>query len=129
MVVTDGGFYERDPRDEESGQVDLVNWLHRAHPKAWDATFHVPNGGYRARKTAARMKLLGVKRGVPDLIMLLPRGDYCGLAIELKRSEGRYKASDDQWLWLDRFTASGFMAVCCRVSEAPDVICSYLSLD
>lgn len=36
--------------------------------------FHVPNGGERNAIVGARMKRSGVKRGVPDLVLLAPGG-------------------------------------------------------
>ena len=121
-------FEERDPTNEEEGQIDFVNWLHRYYPEVHASLFHVPNGGKRARRTAGRMKLLGVKRGVPDIVILLPRAGKAGLVLELKRSVGSVRASAEQYAWLGMFEASGFVTAVCRVSEAPLVVESYLNL-
>lgn len=43
--------------------------------------FHCPNGGKRDKVTAARLKQMGVRPGVADII-ILHRG--CPIAIELK---------------------------------------------
>ena len=48
--------------------------------------FAVPNGGWRAKRTAAAMKAEGAKPGVPDYLLPVARGGFSGLAIELKRS-------------------------------------------
>jgi hypothetical protein len=48
--------------------------------------FAIPNGGFRDKITAAKLKAEGVKKGVPDIFLpvtILPA--YAGLFIELKR--------------------------------------------
>lgn len=49
--------------------------------------FHVPNGGLRSKSAAAKLKAMGVRAGVHDLVFLL-NGGGC-LLIELKNSKGR----------------------------------------
>ena len=67
-------------RAEDALQRDVARLLDYALPP--DAVwFHAPNGGGRSKVEAAIFKGLGVKPGVPDLIILY-RG-RC-LAIELK---------------------------------------------
>ncbi len=45
--------------------------------------FHVPNGELRDYRTAAKLKAMGVRRGIPDLILCPPAGQlHC---LELKR--------------------------------------------
>ena len=59
---------------------------------------HVPNGGNRDAKTGAKMKKQGVKPGVPDVLIFLPKS---GIAIELKRSNGvPSDVRDTQKKWL-----------------------------
>lgn len=70
----------------------------------------IPNGGKRARKTAADLKAEGVKRGVPDYLMPVPRGPFVGLAIELKRMDGG-RTSPEQKAWLSHLRTAGWMAV------------------
>ena len=60
--------------------------------------FHVPNGGHRNKATAGRLKAAGVKAGVPDLLLLVPRGRYHGMACELKMPGGRLSPSQRTWL-------------------------------
>ena len=55
-----------------------------------DSIYHVPNGGSRggnradAMREGARMNGLGVKKGVPDLCLPIPRHGYGALYIEMK---------------------------------------------
>ena len=50
--------------------------------------FAIPNGGKRGIATAARLKLEGVKPGVPDLMLPVARQGFHGLFIEMKRTKG-----------------------------------------
>ena len=59
---------------------------------------HVPNGGNRNAITGAKLKRQGVKPGVPDVLIFLPKS---GIAIELKRSNGvPSDVRDTQKKWL-----------------------------
>lgn len=46
--------------------------------------FHCPNEGMHKPQYRMKMKVNGVKAGVPDCIALIPRLGYHGLLIELK---------------------------------------------
>lgn len=46
--------------------------------------FAIPNGGHRHKATAGRLKAEGVRAGVPDLCLPVPRNGYGALYIELK---------------------------------------------
>src|SRR5690606_40216997 len=74
--------------------------------------FAVPNGGWRAKRTAAAMKAEGAQAGVPDYLLPLARGGYAGLAIELKTATGR--VSPEQRAWLAHLAAQGWQAVVAR---------------
>ena len=73
--------------------------------------FHIPNGGKRDRKEAARLKAEGVKPGVPDVFLPVPRGGYHGLWIELKVDGG--KPSKEQRDWLEYLNGTGYCALLC----------------
>lgn len=86
----------------------------------------IPNGGYRPPKTAAILKATGVKSGVPDICLPVPRGEHHGLYIELKRRKGG-ALSANQRIWLNALTEQGHMAVCCKgADEAIRTIERYL---
>lgn len=63
--------------------------------------FHVPNGGQRNARVGLQLKREGVKRGVPDIIIPVPRQSYVGMVIELKF--GKNKLSTEQQDWLSFF--------------------------
>lgn len=86
---------------------------------------HIPNGGKRNAAEAANLKRQGVKPGVPDISLPVPRGKYHGLYIELKVKGN--KTSDKQDWWLRELSKQGHLAVVCYgASEAVKVIKAYL---
>jgi hypothetical protein len=71
----------------------------------------IPNGGYRDKITAGKLKAEGVKQGVPDVFLPLPcpstiggHTRYCGLYVEMKRPKtgtqrkGTTSAEQDDWI-------------------------------
>lgn len=67
---------------------------------------HIPNGGTRDAVEAKHLKQQGVKSGVPDLCLPVPRGQYHGLYIEMKTESGH--TSDEQEWWGERLQAQGY---------------------
>lgn len=89
----------------------------------------IPNGGHRARRTAAAMKAEGVRRGVPDYLFPVARGEHPGLAIELKRAKGG-RTSPEQREWLAHLEAQGWRAVVAHGWEqAWAVVRDYMALE
>lgn len=70
--------------------------------------YHIPNGGYRRREEAYKLKAMGVFSGVPDLCILGGRKGYHGLYIEVKRSIGG-RLSDTQEYWGRVLTDCGYL--------------------
>lgn len=49
-----------------------------------DLTYHPANGGKRNPREAAKFKKMGVRPGIPDIVLPVPSGKYPSLYIELK---------------------------------------------
>jgi hypothetical protein len=89
--------------------------------------FHVANGGHRFAHTGAKMKRQGVKRGVPDVMLLIPKDRYHGLIIEFKAWPN--KPTVHQKKWLKRFSDRGYLtALCYTWEDAAKVAERYLAL-
>lgn len=104
--------------------------LHGRHPEL-RLLFAVPNGGQRTVAQAVWMKQEGLRKGVPDLCLPVPRvrdGHVCGsLFIEMKRKGGRLSAEQQQWQLA--LNANGALAcVCYSYDEAVEAITAYLNL-
>lgn len=96
---------------EESEQISYMDWLGKVYPQVWAMAWHTPNGGKRHPRTAHTLRLLGTKRGIPDILVLFSVGAYRGLAVEFKRTGETWSAvSKEQRDWLARFEAAGWMA-------------------
>lgn len=115
---------------EGKEQADLFRWLQISYPDVYSHAFHVPNGGHRHVAVANKLKQQGVKAGVPDIFIMIPRGSYHGLVIEFKASPpAKTQVSSSQKEWLSRLKAQGYLAVLCRgVEAAKQQVLDYLLL-
>lgn len=75
---------------EHQTQAAFMEWRDRVRPMLPELAmcFAVPNGGYREDVTAALLKAEGVEPGCPDVLCLVPRHGYHGMAIEFKALGG-----------------------------------------
>ena len=81
-------------------QADCYRWCYNERPETRKLLFHVPNENDRADSNAiqgAIRKRLGLVAGVADLILLMPRGSYHGLCIEMKDAHGTQKPAQKEW--------------------------------
>ena len=99
---------------ESQEQITLFHWaaVQAGKYPELELLFHIPNGGHRHKTTAARLKAEGVKAGVPDLCLPVPRSGYHGLYIELKA--GRNDTTDNQDRWLQALTDNGYYTAVCH---------------
>ena len=104
---------------ENQEQAALFEWAEAASGKYPELRLlhAIPNGGLRDGRTAAVLQRTGVKSGVPDIHLPIPRGEYAGLWVELKRQKGGV-VSANQRIWLNRLNANGSKAVVCNGWEA-----------
>ena len=122
--------------DEDTEQIRLFCWAalpdtQEKYPELkW--MFHIPNGGYRNKRLAGKLRAMGVKRGVPDICLPIRRGAFPALWIELKRPaiKNVQRAGilrNEQGPWLDHLHAQGHAKMKCVGWEAArDTIVSYL---
>lgn len=104
---------------ESDEQQALFRWAayNRGKWPELEMMYHIPNEGRRSAREGARMKREGLRAGVPDICLPVPRGAYHGMYVELKRTRGgTVSAAQDEWL--HRLTRQGYVAVCCKGWEA-----------
>lgn len=114
---------------ESAEQQAFFAWIRR-----WEPAFpelylvhHVPNGGWRHPATARRMFFEGVRAGIPDVAVPIPRGDYHGLWLEFKA--GR-KPTEHQRRVADMLTAQGYLVRVVRSArEAANTLANYLEIE
>jgi hypothetical protein len=81
--------------DEADIQADFFDKLKLFFPTLPDKLiFSVPNGGSRDPREAKNMKRQGVKPGISDVILLIPKKGFASLCMEFKTEKG--KQSPDQ---------------------------------
>lgn len=81
---------------EDKLQHAVTRYLDAAYPAVLYT--HPNNEGRRTPFERYKIKLLGVKAGVPDILIFTPNDKYNGLAIELKVKYN--KPTDKQQAWL-----------------------------
>lgn len=118
---------------EEQLQIQAVAWFHRQYPKYHKLFYHPANGGKRGKATAIKLKLMGVRRGVPDIILdvtsKIDGTSYPGLRIELKPDKKLVKSypSKEQREVIEAMKDQGYYAtVCYGLEEFQKVVNWYL---
>lgn len=89
-------------KEEEMLHVNCVTWFDIQFPKIKQALFHPPNGGERPSMVDAKgrrycpegekLKRMGVRGGVLDLCLAIPKRGFTGLWIEFKSKNGVWSA-------------------------------------
>lgn len=117
------------PKEDEE-QAALFQWAAynaAAHPELL-LLMHIPNEGKRTVQNGAKMKRIGLKAGVPDILLPVSHGGFHALYIEMKRTKDG-KVSDNQKWWIEKLNQNGNLAVVCfGWVAAKDVICRYLDI-
>ena len=109
---------------EDSLQMYAAKRLHDACRKTvW---FHIPNGGKRDKVTAARLKQMGVRPGVADIIILTSTS--LPVAVELKIPKGG-RQSDSQKGFQAVWEAAGGIYLIVRTPEEVDGLVFKFGLD
>ncbi|UHG91784.1 VRR-NUC domain-containing protein [Spirosoma oryzicola] len=122
---------------EHDLQCEVVFDFDKDYPTYEGLLFAIPNGaklpyktvkGKRVCPEAIKLKKEGMRPGVPDLCLPVPKGRYHGLFVEMKYGDN--KPSTEQVFWMQRLTKLGY---CCKVcytrQEARHIFKTYLSLE
>ena len=97
-------------------QKTYFEWLKKKNPKVYSLAFAIPNGGQRHVVVASKLKAEGVKAGVPDIFIAVPRKGFHGLFMEAKTEKG--KPTKSQLEWMDRLAGQGYMVALCKGLDA-----------
>jgi len=89
------------------------------------------NGARRSKRYTAKLKLRGLKSGIPDIFLPVARWGFHGLYIELKRPKSKGKAagrtSANQKRWIKHLIDLGFAVhICFGSTSAIETIEYYL---
>lgn len=111
---------------EESIHLSLMQWIaiNPATKPYKDLFLHYPAEGKRSPRYGKLMKDLGMRKGVSDIFIAVPRHGYGGAWIELKSTLGKLKPEQDKFL-KDMAEQNFYTAVCWSIEEAISVISWY----
>lgn len=110
----------------EQAALFEIAQLHQSQYPDLELLFAIPNGGHRHPAVASKMKREGVKRGVLDICLPVPRGGYHGFWGEMK--VGRNKPTIEQQWWIKQLSALGYRVEVAYGAEAMfDAIVEYLN--
>jgi hypothetical protein len=116
------------PFDKYLGPEDILGgqcakWLFVQYPKLlW---WHTPNEGRRTPFERYRADLLGIKRGVSDILIMEARNGSNGLIIELKA--GRNKCTPEQLDFLEKMKQRNYStAVVYKFEDFQQIVNDYM---
>ena len=120
---------ESNLKPEEKLHIHCSFFLFEQYPTVkW---FHPPNEGKRGWYEQIKLKLMGVKRGVPDFIILEPNAYYYGIVLEAKaiyKNGGKVTLSKDQNIWKNHLIKRGYKFIEFNtVEEFKKEVSNYLS--
>jgi len=116
-------------KSESNHQITFIQWCKRntiQYPEL-DLIFWIRNES-RSKKVRIMGKLMGIKPGIPDLLLPVARRTFHGLFIEMKKSK-KEKLNPDQIKMKNKLSAQGYAVTRADNSEeAIDIIKSYLQI-
>ena len=99
---------------EESIQKTVMQWV-ALDPVLRQCVIHIPNEGKRTSRYGKSLKDMGMRPGVADLFIAMPRKGYNGAWIELKSKNG--VLSDTQMEFLDDMRNQNYFTNTCHSIE------------
>ena len=106
--------YKKPFSGEAGVQKAVIDYLKYTYP---GALYCASAGGVRtSMKQAIKMKATGYVKGVPDLQIFEPMGNYHGLLIEIKDIKG--VVSKEQKEWISQLNKRGYYATYSRGFDA-----------
>lgn len=109
--------------EEQQALFQWVGYQLKQYPEL-ELLYHISNEG---RRNPRRAKAEGIKAGVPDLCLPVPRGNNHGAYIEMKRRKGG-RITQEQIAWMERLKAQGYAVACCAGWEpAAKFLLDYLN--
>ena len=105
---------------ETEHQKAVIKWCEDCvkfdiHPEL-ELIFHVPNERKCSIQRGRMFKAMGVRSGVPDLVLPVPNKYFHGLYIEMKSETGTM--SENQKWWRDKLTKQGYAYILAKGSQA-----------
>ena len=110
---------------EDDLQAGCIQWFDSQYNKYSPLLYHIPNGGKRNVREAARLKKQGVRAGIPDLFLAMANSKHYGLYIEMKALKG--VLTDKQKYYIPILQGENYRVEVCRsLDEFMSVINEYV---
>ena len=94
-------------------QISIFDWARLYKIKEGGFLFDYmtasPNGGTRNLIEAVNFKRSGVSAGFPDISIFVPRNNYHGMFLEIKK-DGKYSITQKQKDWINKLKFMGYFA-------------------
>lgn len=125
---------------ESYTQQACVTWFNARYPSLAGMLFAVPNDGKRTMKMihtstgykticvgGSRKKAEGLVAGVSDLILLVHRGGFGSLCIEIKTTKGRQSPEQKEWQLKAEMAGNKYI-ICRDVETFAEKVKKYLEM-
>ena len=96
--------------------TDWWAWACKRYRVPEHLLYHPPGEGVRTPAFATRLKLVGWRKGMPDLQLFVPSARYHALFIEMKSLKGR--PEKEQLVYLSDLRTQGYAACICYGDKA-----------
>jgi hypothetical protein len=114
-------------KPEQIIQCQLMDWV-RSKPEIEPYIFHVANERQTSPQHGRLLKRMGVRAGVSDVFVGIPKGEWHGMWLELKAPNG--KLSKHQERFMQDMASQGYYCVWVIGFEAArQAILKYLALE
>ena len=117
--------------DEQVNLFILLDLLAIEHPDRVDDLCDIwasANGGMRSRGAAGRLRASGVRKGVPDVEVMVAMKGFHAMLIELKAVDSG-SVSKEQKVRIERLNRRGYLAIVAQGWVAAGrALCEYLDL-
>jgi hypothetical protein len=115
--------------DIQSRFFEIMRFYETILPEA-KYVFSIPNGGLRHIVVAKKLKKEGVKKGVPDVFIPVPKKGYYGFFIEFKTPKNRKNVSKEQKEYSSFLINQNYRyEIYCDAEEAAEEVLCYLKND
>lgn len=115
---------------EDTDLISLVAWFDYNYPQYKHLLVHVANESMMPAQGRVKAKKKGIKRGFPDLMLLIKNSEYSGLMLELKRKDKTKSSSTkEQNEYNVELESEGFCTTFCYgFDEAKKCLIEYLHI-
>jgi hypothetical protein len=111
---------------EDAIHLAVMEWVN-LHPSISPYVIHIPNEGKRSFSFGKKLKKMGMRAGVYDLFIAIPKNGYHGMWLELKSRKGKLSKEQLQFCE-DMGKQDYFPYVVYTIDDAIEIIKEYCGI-